>query len=110
MKINPKVVVVAGVGLATLAFLWWEHRTPAATSNSDATGPLGAAPVAKPKARARRTVSNSPVVDVSAPEEPFTQLQLESAGALGAGGASADGGDLSVSLKEDLNYLGLGDS
>lgn len=110
MKINPKVVAVAGVGVATLAFLWWQHRTPASTSGGEDAGPLGSTPVAHPKAKARKTVANSPTIDVSVASEPFTQLQLESASALGSGGGDPPGGDLSVSLKEDLSYLGVGDS
>ena len=109
------IVAVAGAG--TIAFLWHEHAAQAApgvgaASPSSATTPKS---VHKPKPKAPITSANSPVTDVSpsGAEEPFTQLQLESAGALGEGNPSAQdtaAGDDAVSmpLNEDLSYLGIG--
>jgi hypothetical protein len=102
-----KIALVVGVGAATLGFLYWEHAAKAPPTGD--AGPVATKHVAKPKAHTRRTVANSPTVDVSVASDPFTQLQIDSAAALGFGTGDAPP-DTSVPLKEDLAYLGLGDS
>jgi hypothetical protein len=108
---HVKIAVVAGVGIATLGYLYWRSGPGAKPADSPGAKLLTTTTVTKPKPRARKTSSNAPV-DTIAPEEPFTQLQLESAAALGfsnnASGAAADDEASSRALNEDLQYIGLG--
>lgn len=116
MNGKAKVAIVVGVGVATLGFLWWEHggsALPTAAKPGDKT--LGTADVPIPRAKAKRTATNAPTVNAAAADEPFTALQLESAAALGFsdganGEASVSDDTTSRALKEDLAYIGLGDS
>jgi len=112
MKISGKVVVVAGVGLATLAYLWFEHGPAAKPKDSPGAKLLETTDVPVPRPHARRTASNAKVTNTAIPDEPFTQLQLESAAALGfANTESAAGADpdaMPRALNEDLAYLGIG--
>jgi hypothetical protein len=109
-----KIAVVAGVGLATIAYLWHEHGATAALPAAPKGKTLATSSVPIPKAKAKRTASNTPVKDVAIPYEPYTQLQLETAAAMGfantESSASLEDTATSRALKEDLAYLGLGDS
>lgn len=106
-----KIAVVVGVGIATVAYLVHEHGSAGGVPDAPGAKLLSTASVKKPKAKARKTASNAPV-DTIAPEEPFTQLQLESAAALGFANtespAAADDGAASRALNEDLQYIGIG--
>lgn len=110
--------IVALAGAGTIAFLWHEHAAQAApgvgaASPSKATTPKS---VSKPRPKAPVTAVSSSVLDVSpdGAEEPFTQLQLESAAALGEGNpsaqdtAAASDDPMPTALNEDLSYLGIG--
>jgi hypothetical protein len=117
MTKGAKWGIVLAAGAATVAFLWHEHAAQAAPgvgadSSSKATTPKS---VSKPHARAAKTAATAAVDNVSpaAADEPFTQLQLDSAAALGYGNSSsqdsAAGDDPpSRALNEDLQYLGIG--
>lgn len=117
MTKGAKWGIVLAAAAATIAFLWHEHAAQAAPgvdagSSSKATTPKS---VSKPRPRAVQTATTAKVDNVSpaAADEPFTQLQLESAAALGYGNSSsqdsASGDDPpSRALNEDLEYLGIG--
>jgi hypothetical protein len=108
-----KLIIVGGVGAATLGFLWWQHGGKLATAAEPGDKMLGTTKVPIPKARAKRTATNAPTVNAAAVDEPFTQLQYESAAALGFsssenGSASTGDDTTSRALNEDLEYLGVG--
>lgn len=107
---NKLKIGIAVGAVAVGAFAWWWTSRPNALA-PDAAGPLYGPPTPKGtrSATAPRPVPSKkpkPSTVALTPEEPFTQLQYESAAALGTPAETE--AEASQRLREDLAYLGIG--